>query len=51
LAFDESTFGDELKYDTNSHGTFPHLYGSFKPSDVLWEKKIDLVDGVHKVDL
>mmetsp|Transcript_7882 Transcript_7882/g.13715 ORF Transcript_7882/g.13715 Transcript_7882/m.13715 type:complete len:112 (-) Transcript_7882:50-385(-) len=49
LAFEEKTFGDTLKYEESHGKSFPHVYGTFKPSDVVWEREIKLENGKHIV--
>lgn len=45
----ESDALDPLRWETSRGGAlFPHLYRSLKLSDVLWQKPLPLVDGVHQ---
>lgn len=48
LALQASALGDALRWEPSRGGQlFPHLYRSLALSDVLWDRPLPLVDGVH----
>lgn len=49
LALDSDTLGDDLKWEPSRGGAlFPHLYRELRLSDVLWDKPLPIVDGIHQ---
>lgn len=48
LAFDADAAGADLRWEPARGGTlFPHLYRELRVADVLWERELILVDGMH----
>lgn len=49
LALDSDALGDDLKWEPSRGGAlFPHLYRELRLSDVLWDKPLPIVDGIHQ---
>jgi uncharacterized protein (DUF952 family) len=49
LALDSDALGDDLKWEPSRGGAlFPHLYRELCLSDVLWDKPLPIVDGIHQ---
>lgn len=49
LALDSDALGDALKWEPSRGGAlFPHLYRELRLSDVLWDKPLPIVDGIHQ---
>lgn len=49
LALDSDALGDDLKWEPSRGGAlFPHLYRELRLSDVLWDKTLPIVDGIHQ---
>ena len=49
LAFDESQFGAELKWEVSRGGAlFPHLYAVLDPAMAMWAKPLPWINGVHQ---
>ena len=49
LAVEAAPLGNALKWEVSRGGAlFPHLYRKLFRSDVLWQKDLPLVDGVHQ---
>ena len=50
IAADPDLLGEELKWEESRHGaSFPHLYGTLRPSQVLWVRDLPLgPDGRHQ---
>jgi uncharacterized protein (DUF952 family) len=49
LALDSDALGDDLKWEPSRGGAlFPHLYRELHLSDVLWDKPLPIVDGIHQ---
>lgn len=48
-AFDDSVFGDDLKWEVSRGGAlFPHLYATLAPAAALWIKELPLDEnGMH----
>lgn len=49
LALDSEALGDALKWEPSRGGAlFPHLYRDLTLADVLWQRALPLVDGIHQ---
>lgn len=49
LALDSDALGDDLKWEPSRGGAlFPHLYRELRLGDVLWDKPLPIVDGIHQ---
>lgn len=49
LALDSDALGGDLKWEPSRGGAlFPHLYRELRLSDVLWDKPLPIVDGIHQ---
>ena len=49
LALNSDALGDDLKWEPSRGGAlFPHLYRELRLSDVLWDKPLPIVDGIHQ---
>lgn len=48
LALQAEALGDDLKWEPSRGGQlFPHLYRALRIEDVLWDRPLPLVNGVH----
>jgi uncharacterized protein (DUF952 family) len=49
LALEADTMGDTLKWEISRGGAlFPHLYRALRLDEVIWAKRLPLVDGRHQ---
>lgn len=48
LAVDAAAVGPALRWEPARGGTlFPHLYRTLDAADVVWERELTAIDGVH----
>jgi len=48
LAVDADPLGSDLKWETSRGGAlFPHLYRALRREDVLWARRLPLINGEH----
>lgn len=49
LCLDADELGPELKWEPSRGGAlFPHLYRELRLADIVWDRPLPLVDGVHR---